>query len=173
MIAFSSKLFLAKRYLGYWPVYFMWTLFPNFPPVITSALWQWIKRVSQLTELSLLSPGGRWEDEARYGSLCSWINALLNSKNCEIHWQRVPYLNASVMKLPHKKALYQVSLSYTFTFSETWTGTCTMLSVCSVDLFSSSWWSAGGDLGISSVTPPPMRGLLPPTAPGRTLPVSW
>jgi len=28
-------------------------------------------------------------------------------------WQRVPYLSASVMRLPHKEALYQVSLTFT------------------------------------------------------------
>jgi len=55
-----------------------------------------------LYSLTVVVPG-----KGGFGSLHSSINAP-GKQICVIPWKRVPYLSASLMRLPHKEALYQV-----------------------------------------------------------------
>jgi len=68
-----------------------------------------------------IPPGFVNEDQLRLGKqikvwFIPFVDKCVGDRyNCVIPWQYVPYLSASVMTLPHKEALYQVSLVFTST----------------------------------------------------------
>jgi len=82
----------------------------------------WVTAVAPRPTQPSIPPGSANPDQFRLGrqrQVCfiSFLDKRVGGRwNCEISWQRVPYLSASVMRLPHKEPLYQV---YTLPFSTT------------------------------------------------------